>query len=61
MAEELKACPEGHLTVTVAQWPVLESRWKYFGFCTCCGFKGMGRTTEAEAIAAWNTRTGAPS
>jgi hypothetical protein len=53
----LKPCPDGHKTVQVAQWPNGAGKWRYYGFCTCCGWRSGGNKTEAEAVTAWNTRT----
>lgn len=33
---------------------------KYWGFCPRCGWQGPSAETEAEAIAAWNTRAPVP-
>lgn len=54
---ELLPCPDGHKTVTVAQWPDSENRWRHHGFCTCCGWRGPSAGSVTEAIAAWNHRT----
>ncbi|KXV01468.1 Lar family restriction alleviation protein [Acetobacter cerevisiae] len=62
MSEELKACGcRGKLPVDIFPLPTGLSRPKigrYWGQCLNCGARGPARSTEAEAITAWNTRAG---
>jgi hypothetical protein len=53
---KLLPCPDGHKTVEVTEWPAHGDTWKWFGRCTCCGWRLGGFATREQAITAWNTR-----
>jgi hypothetical protein len=55
MNDELLPCPNGHETARVHDYMYSNGPWVWWVRCDC-DWRGPERPTEAEAVAAWNTR-----
>jgi len=57
MSSELKECPfcGGEATIKHLDW-FIPGQFLYGAKCSCCGAESAVKSTEGEAIAAWNTR-----
>ncbi len=55
MSDELKPCPAGHNDIRVIGGPGTAGGPQYWAGCVDCNWRAWG-DTQAQAIAAWNTR-----